>query len=60
MHLIKPNIMIVVEKANDAACDGDGHPEDIDEQVQLVLHHTTKCDQQEIFDHGVYFFRCWV
>jgi hypothetical protein len=42
MHLVETRVMIVVKKTNNAASDCDSHTEYIDEQVQLVFHHTTK------------------
>ncbi len=45
--------MIIVEKPNNTAGNGDSHAEDIDEQIQLVLQHTSKCNQKEVFNHDV-------
>jgi hypothetical protein len=44
--------VIVVKKTNNTAGNGDSHAKDVDEQVQLVLHHTSKSNQQKILNHG--------
>jgi hypothetical protein len=52
MHLIKSCVVVVVKEANDTASNGDRHTKNVDEQVQLVLHHTSKSNQKKILNHG--------
>jgi hypothetical protein len=51
VHLVKTRIVIIIKKANYAAGNGNSHAKNIDKQVQLVLHHASKGDEQKIFNH---------
>ena len=52
MMAVETQIEIVIEVANNARGNGYGHPENIDEEIDFVLHHAAKGDKQKVFDHA--------
>jgi len=52
MVVIEAGIKIIIEVSDNAAGNRNAHSEDIDEDVQLILHHVAKGDEELVLKHG--------
>ncbi|MND09602.1 hypothetical protein D3C83_330620 [compost metagenome] len=51
--VVKTPVNVIVEISDDTGGDGDRHPEDVNGDEELVLHHAAESDEQVVLDHGL-------
>jgi len=51
VNAIERGVELPIKIGDDAAANGNGHPEDIDEDEQSVLHHIPKGDEEKVLEH---------
>lgn len=49
MVLIKAGVEIIIKISDNAAGNGSAHSKNVDEDVQLVLHHVTDGNEELVF-----------